>query len=252
MKLSEALVLLAAGTVGGIFSTVASIASLVSYPVLLALGVPPLSANMTNTVSLVLTGAGSVAGSGPELAGQGRRVLSLGVITALGGTAGAAVLLATPGGTFTKVVPVLIGAASLALLGQPRMARPGPPGADHPRRRAAHGLALFGVAMYVGYFGAAGGILLLVVLGTMIREPVVTVNAVKNAVSGMANAMAAACFAVFGDVRWMLVIPLAAGFLVGGWTGPKIARAVPAAAFRLLVCMGGLGLAVRLGITAYR
>jgi len=88
MKFSEVIVLLAAGTLGGIFSTVVSIASLVTYPVLLALGVPPLSANMTNTVSLVLTGAGSVAGSGPELQGQGQRVLRLGIITALGGAVG--------------------------------------------------------------------------------------------------------------------------------------------------------------------
>ena len=91
MKFSEVLVLLAAGTLGGIFSTVVSIASLVTYPVLLALGVPALSANMTNTVSLVLTGAGSVAGSRPELTGERGRVLRLGVITALGGAAGAAV-----------------------------------------------------------------------------------------------------------------------------------------------------------------
>ena len=85
MRFSEALVLLAAGTAGGIFSTVVAIASLVTYPTLLALGVPPLSANMTNTVALAFTGAGSVAGSRPELAGQGRRVLRLGLITALGG-----------------------------------------------------------------------------------------------------------------------------------------------------------------------
>ena len=83
MKFSEALLLLAAGTLGGIFSTVVSIASLVTYPALLTLGVPPLSANMTNTVSLVLTGAGSVLGSKPELAGQGRRVIRLGIVTAL-------------------------------------------------------------------------------------------------------------------------------------------------------------------------
>src|SRR5215469_11543568 len=91
MRFSEALVLLAAGTAGGIFSTVVAIASLVTYPVLLALGVPPLAANMTNTVSLVFTGAGAVAGSRPELAGQGRRVLRLGIFTALGGAAGAAI-----------------------------------------------------------------------------------------------------------------------------------------------------------------
>jgi uncharacterized membrane protein YfcA len=252
MRFSEALVLLAAGTVGGIFSTVVSIASLVTYPVLLALGVPPLSANMTNTVSLVLTGAGSVAGSGPELAGQGRRVLRLGVITALGGAAGAAVLLVTPASTFTRVVPVLIAGASLVLLVQPKIKKLAPAPAPGRRRRLALGAGLFAVAMYVGYFGAAAGILLLVVLSAMISGSLVQVNAIKNAVSGAANAMAAVCFALFGDVRWELVIPLAAGFAIGGWIGPKIARRVPAEAFRVVVSLCGLGLAVRLGLGAYR
>ena len=218
MKGSEVLVLLAAGTVGGIFSTVVSIASLVSYPVLLALGVPPLSANMTNTVSLVLTGAGSAVGSRPELAGQGERVLRLGIITALGGAVGATVLLLTPASTFTVVVPILIGAASLVLLLQPRIKQLAP--TTDGGSRLGHGLALFAVAVYVGYFGAAAGVMLLVVLSMMISESLVKVNAVKNAVSGMANAMATVCFALFGDVRWALVAPLAAGFLVGGWVGP--------------------------------
>ncbi len=250
MKFSEVLVLLAAGTLGGIFSTVVSIASLVSYPVLLALGVPPLSANMTNTVSLVLTGAGSVAGSRPELAGQGRRVLRLGAITALGGAAGAAVLLVTPASTFTVVVPWLIGLASLVLLVQPKIRQLAPTADEKPR--LVHRVALFAVAMYVGYFGAAAGVMLLVVLGMMIEESLVKVNAVKNAVSGMANAMAAVCFALFGDVRWTFVAPLAAGFLVGGWIGPKIARRVPVGPFRIFVSLCGIGLAVKLGISAYR
>ena len=250
MKISEALLLLAAGTLGGIFSTVVSIASLVTYPALLALGVPPLSANMTNTVSLVLTGAGSVIGSKPELTGQGRRVIRIGTVTALGGAAGAAVLLLTPASTFTVVVPVLIGGASLVLLIQPRIKRLAP-SADGGNR-VVHVVALFAVAMYVGYFGAAAGVMLLVVLSMMIDASLVTVNAVKNAVSGMANAMAAACFALFGDVRWALVVPLAAGFLAGGWIGPKIVRKVPAAPFRVVVSLCGIGLAVRLGISAYR
>jgi uncharacterized membrane protein YfcA len=250
MKLSEVLVLLAAGTLGGIFSTVVSIASLVSYPVLLALGVPPLSANMTNTVSLVLTGAGSVASSRPELAGQGRLVLRLGAVTALGGAAGATVLLVTPAGTFTVVVPVLIGAASVVLLVQPRIRKLAP--APDEGNRLVQRIALFAVAMYVGYFGAAAGVMLLVVLNMMIEESLVKVNAVKNAVSGMANAMAAACFALFGDVRWTFVAPLAAGFLIGGWIGPKIARKVPAEAFRVFISLCGVGLAVKLGISAYR
>src|SRR3984893_8409750 len=172
MKSSEALLLLAAGTLGGILSTVVSIASLVTYPALLALGVPPLSANMTNTVSLVLTGAGSVLGSKPELTGQGRRVIRLGIVTALGGAAGAAVLLLTPASTFTVVVPVLIGGASLVLLVQPRISLLTPPAVLDTGHRLALGAALFAVAMYVGYFGAAAGGMLLVVLSAVIREPV--------------------------------------------------------------------------------
>ncbi len=252
MKLTEVLGLLAAGTAGGILSTVVSIASLVTYPVLLALGVPPLAANMTNTVSLVLTGAGSVAGSRPELAGQGRRVLRLGAITALGGAAGAAVLLGTPASTFVVVVPVLIAGASVVLLVQPRISKLAPAPDPGRWRYLASGVALFVVAMYVGYFGAAAGVMLLVVLVTMIDEPLIKVNAIKNAVSGLANAMAALCFALFGDVRWKLVVPLAAGFLIGGWIGPKIARRVPAEAFRVFISLCGLGLAVKLGISAYR
>ena len=206
MKFSEALLLLATGTLGGIFSTVVSIASLVTYPALLALGVPPLSANMTNTVSLVLTGAGSVIGSKPELTGQGRRVIRLGIVTAAGGAVGAAVLLLTPASTFTAVVPVLIGGASLVLLVQPRI-KSLSPSADGGNK-VVYGVALLAVAMYVGYFGAAAGVMLLVVLSMMIDESLVTVNAVKNAVSGAANLTAAVCFALFGDVRWVLVAPL--------------------------------------------
>src|SRR6201982_2665345 len=227
MKISEALLLLAAGTLGGIFSTVVSIASLVTYPALLALGAPPLSANMTNTVSLVLTGAGSVIGSKPELTGQGRRVIRIGAVSALGGAAGAAGLLLTPARTFTVVVPVLIGGASLVLLIQPRIKRLAP-SADGGNR-VVHVVALFAVAMYVGYFGAAAGVMLLVVLSMMIDESLVTVNAVKNAVSGMANATAAVCFALFGDVRWALVVPLAAGFLAGGVGGPADLQERPGA-----------------------
>lgn len=256
MKLSEVFVLVAAGTAGGIFSTVVSIASLVTYPVLLALGVPPLSANMTNTVSLVFTGAGSVAGSGPELTGERSRALRLAAITALGGITGAVVLLIAPASTFTAIAPVLIGAASIILLVQPRITRrrstPSPP-ASHPAGyRTAHVGGLFCVAVYVGYFGAAAGVMLLVVLSTMIAEPLVKVNAIKNAVSGAANGMAAICFAVFGSVRWLFVWPLAAGFLLGGWLGPKIARRVPAQALRVIVSLCGVGLAVKLAWSAYR
>jgi uncharacterized membrane protein YfcA len=250
MTVAQAIILLAAGVLGGLASTVASVASVVSYPVLLALGLPPLSANVTNTVSLVLTGAGSVLGSGAELAGQRARVVRFGLVTGLGGATGAAVLLLAPAAAFGVVVPVLIGLASLLLLAQPMMGALSPrPGAERSRRRLA---AVFGVGVYVGYFGAAGGVLLLALLTATISESLVRVNAVKNAITGAANGVAALIFAAFAPVHWLFVPLLATGFLIGGFTGPRLVRRLPARALRYFIAASGLALAVRLGVTAYR
>jgi uncharacterized membrane protein YfcA len=252
------LVLAGTGILAGIVSTVASLASLVSYPALLALGLPPVSANVTNTVALVFVGAGSVAGSQPELTGQGRRVAQLGVLTAAGGAAGAALLLATPSRWFAYVAPVLVAAGSVAIFRPPlpnSLPRgsdpPGPPAASRERSRGAR-LLVFAVAIYIGYFGAAGGIMLLAVLIRIIAEPLARVNAVKNAISGLANAVAGIGFAIFGPVRWAAVLPLAAGFLLGGWIGPALVRRLPAGPLRIFIGCCGLALAVRLGLSAYR
>ena len=96
-------------------------------------------------------------------------------------------------------------------------------------------MALFGAAAYVGYFGAGGGVLLLAVLGVMVEETLARLNAIKNVVSGLANFVAAAGFALFAPVRWSFVDPLAACFLIGGWTGPKIVRRMPAPGLRIAV-----------------
>jgi|SRR5450755_594419 uncharacterized membrane protein YfcA len=250
MTITDALVLLAAGMAAGIMSTVMSLASLVSYPVLLALGLPPLVANVTNTVSLTATGVGSAAGSRPELAGQQGRVRRFGAVTALGGAAGAATLLLAPAQTFQLVVPFLIAGASVLLAIQPRIKRLSarPDG----ERSIALNVALFGAALYVGYFGAGGGVLLLAVLGVMVEETLARINAIKNVISGLANFVAAASFAIFAPVRWSFVLPLAAGFLIGGWTGPKIVRRMPATGLRIAVALAGVALAIKLGLDAYR
>jgi hypothetical protein len=253
---ADVLVLIGAGALAGVVSTVAGLASLVSYPVLLALGLSPLSANVTNTVALTFTGAGAAAGSRPELAGQGRRVLRLGAVTMLGGAAGAAVLLLTPPGAFEYVAPALIGGSSLALLLQPVIRRPGTGGRSAGLARGEDSwplrVAMFGVAAYIGYFGAAGGILMLAVLAAMLRESLARINALKNVISGLANAVAAVGFAVFGPVRWAFVVPLAAGFLAGGWAGPAIVRRLPGPVLRGLVGAAGLIVAVKLGLSTYR
>lgn len=251
MTAAEVVALIGIGITAGIVSTVASLASVVSYPALLAFGLPPLTANMTNTVALLFTGAGAAAGSRPELTGQAARVRRFGLVAALGGAAGAALLLGTPASAFERAAPVLIAAASLVLLAQPGGHRQR---AQRPSRERSPALlaALCCVAVYVGYFGAAGGILLLAVLTTMLPEPLARTNAIKNAISGLANAVAAVAFAVLGHVDWAVVAPLAGGFLIGGWTGPALVRRLPGRALRFIVGLCGLGVAVKLGIDAYR
>jgi uncharacterized protein len=284
----EALGLIAAGALAGVFSTVVGLASVVSYPALLAIGLTPVSANMTNTVSLLFTGLGAAAGSRPELAGQGARIRRLALVAALGGGAGAALLLITPPQAFMLVAPVLIGASSLVLLIQPRWDRKprrggGPARADGapdradgeparadgaPDRRGGrsagdHGqrpprerhpwllAAVFGVAVYIGYFGAAGGIMMLAVLAAMVAEPLARTNAVKNIMGMVANTVAATAFAVFGHVDWAAVVPLAAGFVIGGWTGPALVRRIPGQVLRILIVVCGLAVAIKLGVSAY-
>lgn len=252
MSAAQVALLLATGVVAGVVSVVVSLASLVSYPVLLAVGLPPLSANVTNTVALVFTSIGSAAGSRPELAGQGALVARLGGLTALGGAAGGAVLLLTPPGSFEAVVPLLLGGASLVLLSQPRLERRRAGAPPKDRSRDGRMLAVMvGVAGYVGYFGAAGGVLMIAVLTPLLGQTVVSTIAVKNVISGTANAVAALGFAFFGPVRWSAVVPLAAGFLVGGWLGPGIVRRLPGRGLRLAIGICGLAVAVKLGMDSY-
>lgn len=254
VTVTEGLALAAAGAVAGVISTVVGLASVVSYPALLAIGLPPLAANMTNTVALLFTGVGAAAGSRPELAGQAGRIRRLGTIAALGGGAGAALLLITPPQTFVRVAPVLIGAASLALLAPSRQDRAPGPGAEpgHDERSPWLLAGVSGVAVYIGYFGAAGGIVMLALLIAMVAEPLARVNAVKNMLGAVANAVAAVAFAVFGHVDWAAAVPLAGGFLVGGWTGPALVRRIPGRVLRFGVAVCGLAVAVKLGISAYR
>jgi uncharacterized membrane protein YfcA len=241
-----AVALLGVGVLAGIVSTVASLASVVSYPALLALGLPPVSANVTNTVALMFTAVGAAAGSRPELAGQGQRVVRLGLLTATGGGTGAALLLLTPARGFELVAPVLIALGSLVILRRPVPSQPADPG---PGWLAQAGV--FAVAVYVGYFGAAGGVLMLAVLVRLFSQSLARTNALKNVISGLANGVAGVGFAVFGPVEWAAALPLAAGFLIGGWIGPALVRRLPARGLRVFVGICGLAVAIRLGVSTY-
>jgi uncharacterized membrane protein YfcA len=246
-----------AGVVAGVLSTVVGLASLVSYPALLLFGLPPVAANVTNTVALVGTGIGATAGSRAELAGQGRLVARLCTVSALGGAAGALLLLRTPAHLFEVVVPGLIAGASVLLLLGPGLRRKAvgqpvePPAPRPPGNRLGGYVAVAPIGLYGGYFGAAAGVLMLAVLTLMLAgQSLARTNAAKNVTVGAANAAASVIFAATGPVHWTAAIALAAGSLVGGWAGPAVVRRMPAGPLRVLVALGGLGLAVKLAVDA--
>jgi uncharacterized membrane protein YfcA len=246
---AQVLALLATGIVGGIVSVVVSMASLVTYPVLLAMGLPPVTANVTNTVALVFNGFGFVIGSRPELAGQRPILQRMAVIAALGGATGAGLLLLLPDDWFELVAPVLIAGASVLLLLQPRLRERR---WFHPRGVVpATVIAYFLTATYIGYFGAAGGIIALVVLGTIMDRPLPHINAGKGVLMTISNGVAAIWFVFVGPVRWSFVVPLAVGVFIGGLAGPWFVRRIPAAALRLLIGIAGIVVSVALARIAY-
>jgi len=250
MTATSMLLLVLAGVGAGLAGTVAGLASLVSYPALLAAGLPPLTANVTNTVALSCNAIGAAAGSQPELTGQRSRVVRLGAVCVVGGAVGALLLLVTPAEAFERIVPWLIALASLLLLARPLVLRAHRTvGGD---RHPVLVIGMFMAAVYAGYFGAAAGVLMLALLSAVTTDSHARVNALKNVVLGLGNATAAIGFAVLGPVSWTAAIPLAVGFFGGGLLGPRIVRRLPGTALRVAIGLLGLALAVRLGYSAYR
>lgn len=249
----ELALLVLAGVGAGLVGATAGLASLVSYPALLAAGMPPVVANMTNTVAMLGTTAGAAAGARPELKGQWRRLLPLCLITTAGGGCGGLVLLLTPPGAFTVVVPWLIAGASLLLLAGPRLRRPADPGENREHRGIGPvtGAAAFGVGVYGGYFGAAAGVLMLALLTTVWTQPLARTNAAKNIATGTANLIAAGVFAFTGRVLWPAALAVCAGSVAGSWLGSVLVRYLPATPLRIVIALGGLVLAVVLAREAF-
>ncbi|MGC9221221.1 MAG: sulfite exporter TauE/SafE family protein [Solirubrobacteraceae bacterium] len=239
-------VLVAAGVLAGIVGTAGGITSLISYPALLAIGIPALHANIANKIALVATGPGSALASQPELEGRLKWLLHWVPVTAAGSIAGTALLLLTPAGMFARVVPALVAVGSLALLFEPRLSalrdRQGP-GAS-PLVLAG---GLFILTLYNGYFGAGSGVMTLALLLMEAEREITVANALKNMLLGVATVVSAVVLVMVSSaIDWPAVGALAAGAFVGGTVGPRVARWLPRELLRVLVAAMGIGLAIQL------
>ncbi|GAA2880662.1 sulfite exporter TauE/SafE family protein [Streptosporangium fragile] len=237
----EAVAIFAAGIGAGGINAVVGSGSLITFPTMVALGLPPVVANVCNSIGLVpgsLTGA---LGYRAELKGQRQRLVRLGVPTVVAALIGGVLLLYLPEETFDIVVPVLIGAACVLVVIQPRLNR-----WLSARREHAHPhggpwlwIGVFACGIYGGYFGAAQGVLLIGLLGSFLDDDLQRINATKNVLSLLINAAAAALFIVIAEIDWLAVLMVALGAAIGGFLGAKVGRKLPAPVLRaFIVCVG--------------
>ncbi len=242
MDLPEALAILAAGLAAGTINTVVGSGSLITFPVLLAFGYAPVTANVSNNIGLVPGSISGAIGYRRELRGQRHRAVWLGRASLVGGLIGAVLLLALPPSWFEAIVPVFIALALVLVVLQPRLAamlqRRQEEPHEHGGRPALAGV--FGTGVYGGYFGAAQGILLLAVLGLTVDDDLQRINALKNVLAGINNGVAAIVFLLAADVAWAPAALIAVGSIAGGQLGARYGRRLPPTPLRALIVVVGL------------
>jgi uncharacterized protein len=232
--------------VAGIINSIAGGGSLILFPTLVALGLPTVAANVTNSVAQWPGYLGGIAGFRNEYAGQGGRLLRFGLVALLGGTVGSVLLLTTPSQAFDVVVPVLVLLASLLLAVQPLLTRRLQAEDDGVRRDPGWiYAALFLATVYGGYFGGALGVILVGVLGIALHR-LKLANALKSALSAVTATVTLVIFGFFGDVHWDVVAVAAPASLVGGFLGARIASRIPATPLRVLIVGFGVVVSVYL------
>lgn len=250
MNLFDGAVILAAGVLAGIINVVAGAGTLITFPTLLALGVPPVVANVSNTVGLVPASITGAYGYRHELKGQWHAVGLMAAFSAVGGIIGGLLLLALPPASFSAVVPfLLIGAAVLAGI-QPRVARFVRRNASEREgqetRAVTFGLILgvLATGVYGGYFGAAQGVVLLALLGILWSTDMNRANGAKNVLAGIANIVSSIIFISSGTVDWTIALLVGVGSAVGGVIGARIGRKLPAPVLRAILVIVALTAAV--------
>ncbi|MFI9778333.1 sulfite exporter TauE/SafE family protein [Streptomyces sp. NPDC051956] len=252
MTVWEMVAVCAAGVGAGAINTAVGSGTLITFPVLLATGLPPVTATVSNALGLIPGSISGAIGYRTELAGQRRRILKLGGGAVLGGFAGATLLLTLPATAFETIVPALVGLAVVLVAFQPlisgrvrrRRERSG------ARPRGDMGPLLFAsltlASVYGGYFSAAQGILYVALMGMLLDEPLQRLNAVKNVLVALVNAVAALFFLFVADFDWTAVLLIAAGSALGGQLGAKAGRRLSPVALRALVVTVGTVAVVQL------
>ena len=241
---------LLAGTAAGTINTIVGSGTLVTFPTLLAFGVPPVVANVSNTIGLVPGSISGAYGYRRELQGQRSRVLRLASASLLGGVVGALLLLVLPAGAFEAIVPALIVLGIVLVVTGPRISR------WVARRHAdAGGLphhgawwvwpAIMLAGVYGGYFGAAQGIILMAILGIGVDEALQRLNGIKNILGAVVNGVSGLVFAFVADVDWLIVALIGVGAVVGGQIGATVGRRLPDRWMRAAIVVVGL---VALGV----
>ncbi|MCV2394007.1 sulfite exporter TauE/SafE family protein [Actinotalea sp. M2MS4P-6] len=245
---------LLAGLAAGTVNAIVGAGTLVTFPLLVALGVPPLTANASNTVGLVPGAVTGAWGYRRELVGSWGQVGRMAALSAVGGIAGSLLVVAAPPDTFTAVVPWLLVVAAALAAAQPRVAR-------WVRRHAEHesgaepataplsvGLALgiMATGVYGGYFGAAQGVVLISLLGIAWSTDLQRANGAKNVLAGTANVVGAVVFILGGLVDWRIAALVAVGSATGGALGARIGRRIPAPVLRAVIVVAALAAAAAL------
>lgn len=241
----EAVAILLAGLAAGTINTVVGAGTLITFPTLLAFGIPPVTANVTNNVGLVPGSLSGAIGYRRELVGQWPRLRRLGLAALVGGLIGGSLLFVLPAAAFEAVVPLLIGLGCLMVALQKPIAarvarRRRQTGAvsDHGARWVWPMVGLAGV--YGGYFGAAQGVLLMAILGIGVAETLQRLNAVKNVLALIVNGAAAVLFVFIAEIDWAVAGVIAAGAVVGGQVGATVGRRLPDPLLRAVIVLVGV------------
>ncbi|SHK34554.1 hypothetical protein SAMN05443637_105102 [Pseudonocardia thermophila] len=245
----EQLAVVLAGFGAGILTSSVGIASLLSFPVLLAVGIPPVVANVSNTLGLILGGVGGVVGYREELREEPALTRRIVILTGIAGAVGAALLLALPESVFVAIVPWLILGTCVLVGVQPRLSRwlaERRGGGQRTTLTPTTTVFVFLTGVYGGYFGAGAGVLMVATLALGLDVAFRIVSAIRTTSVLAANAVAGLIFLAVAEVDWLAAALLAVGSIGGGYVGARVARRMPATLLRILIVVAGVVAAVLL------